>query len=55
MNWFLVTAQRRSLGENLKDVLGKRLVSGTALIFYFLSLHFFNLKELLAFLGENKF
>lgn len=43
-----VSAQRRS-SETLKDILRKRSVSVTALIFPFLSLHFFNLKEVLTF------
>ena len=49
MNWSRVTARKRSLSETLKDSLEKRLVSGTALISHFLSLHFFNLGQLLTF------
>ena len=49
MNSSWVTARKRSLSETLKDSSEKRLVSGTALISHFLSLHFFNLGQLLTF------
>lgn len=49
MNWSWVTAWQRSLSKILKGNLEKRFISGTALIFHFLSLHFFNLGELLTF------
>lgn len=47
MNWSWITARKSSLSEILKDSLGKRIVSDTAFILHFLSLHFFNLGELL--------